>query len=450
MASVSLEEYEALQAENERLRQRLADAEQQAIEQRMRLEEATQRAQAGAGGTLQTIAPRLSAQDAAELRMAKFAMDRAADAIYWFTVDGQVFYANDAACSSLGYSRDELLKKNAADIDPSFPAEGARHALQVIKQQGAMHMEATNYRKDGSTFLSDVTITALEFDGEEYLCAFARDITERKQTEEELRAFKALVETAPDGIATSDMQGILTYANAAYRAMYGYGDAIIGMSIPSLVAPHEQDRLWEIIAALEEHGSWQGLLDYQRQDSSIFPAQISALVIYDDDQRPQNMAVIVRDISEQQRAEQERIELQNQVIEAQRAAIRELSTPLMPLSDQVMVLPLVGAIDSRRAQQIMETLLEGVAAQQARTVIVDITGVQVVDSQVANILIQAAHAVKLIGAQVVLTGIQPRIAQTLVELGADLSTIVTRSTLQAGIAYAAAAREDGRSKHECS
>jgi rsbT co-antagonist protein RsbR len=127
---------------------------------------------------------------------------------------------------------------------------------------------------------------------------------------------------------------------------------------------------------------------------------------------------------------------QEQIILAQQAALQELSTPLMAISDSAVVMPLVGAIDSARAQQVIETLLEGVAAQRARVAIIDITGVSVVDTQVANALIRAAQAVKLLGANVVLTGIRPEIAQTLVGLGVDLGGLTTRSTLQAGIAFA--------------
>jgi rsbT co-antagonist protein RsbR len=127
--------------------------------------------------------------------------------------------------------------------------------------------------------------------------------------------------------------------------------------------------------------------------------------------------------------------LQEQMIEVQRAALRELSTPLIPLADEVVAMPLIGSIDSGRAQQIIETLLEGVAEHQAEVVILDITGVQMVDTQVASALMRAAQAVKLLGARVVLTGIRPEVAQTLVGMGADLGDIVTLSNLQSGIAY---------------
>jgi rsbT co-antagonist protein RsbR len=143
-----------------------------------------------------------------------------------------------------------------------------------------------------------------------------------------------------------------------------------------------------------------------------------------------------QDITSRQQEEEERVLLQQQVIDAQQAALRELSTPLIPVSDDVLVMPLIGSIDSQRAQLVLETLLQGVADNHARAVILDITGVQVVDTQVANAILRAAQSVKLLGAKVIITGIRPEVAQTLVTLGADMSTIVTRGTLQSGIAYA--------------
>jgi PAS domain S-box-containing protein len=143
-----------------------------------------------------------------------------------------------------------------------------------------------------------------------------------------------------------------------------------------------------------------------------------------------------RDITMIRQAEEERERLREDVIRIQEIALRELSTPLIPISDEVMVMPLIGTLDSRRIQQIMETLLHGIAASHARIAILDITGVPVVDTHVASALVQAAQAVKLLGAQVVLSGIHPEVAQTLVGLGVDLSGIVTSGTLENGITYA--------------
>lgn len=132
-------------------------------------------------------------------------------------------------------------------------------------------------------------------------------------------------------------------------------------------------------------------------------------------------------------AEQQR---QTEVLEQQTALLAELATPLLTINATTVVMPLVGAVDTRRVQQITETLLAGVATRGARMVILDITGVPVVDTQVADALLQSAQAVKLLGAESVLTGIRPEVAQTLVQLGVDLRAITTRGTLQDGIAYA--------------
>ncbi len=116
--------------------------------------------------------------------------------------------------------------------------------------------------------------------------------------------------------------------------------------------------------------------------------------------------------------------------------VRELSTPLVPIAEGVVVLPLVGTIDSQRAQQIMDVLLGGISAQRARVVILDITGVPVVDTSVATYLLQATQAVRLLGAECILVGITPEVAQTVVSLGVELKGLVTRSDLQGGVEYA--------------
>ena len=133
-------------------------------------------------------------------------------------------------------------------------------------------------------------------------------------------------------------------------------------------------------------------------------------------------------------AKEEHARLQEEIIRVQAATLDQLSTPLIPISDTVVVMPLIGTMDARRTEQVLETLLQGLSDSQADIAILDITGVGVVDTQVAQGLIRAAQAAQLLGARVVLTGIRPEIAQTLVGLGIDLSTIVTHSTLQNGIA----------------
>lgn len=139
--------------------------------------------------------------------------------------------------------------------------------------------------------------------------------------------------------------------------------------------------------------------------------------------------------AELRREGEERARLQEETVR-QAAALLELSTPLIPISDQVLAMPLIGALDTRRMQQVIGTLLRGLESSRVRSVILDITGVPVVDTQVCRALLHAAEAVRLLGGRVVLTGIRPEVAQALVSLGVDLGAIVTRGTLQNGIEFA--------------
>lgn len=133
------------------------------------------------------------------------------------------------------------------------------------------------------------------------------------------------------------------------------------------------------------------------------------------------------------------VEKQQQMIQRlrdQQQVVLELSTPVIQIWDQVLVLPLIGSVDSARAQQIMENILVKISETSSRVIIIDITGVPVIDTLVASHLIKTVNASRLLGTRTILTGINPEIAQTLVHLGVDLSQITTKSNLARGIAAA--------------
>ncbi|MDI3285940.1 AAA family ATPase [Polyangium sp. 15x6] len=137
------------------------------------------------------------------------------------------------------------------------------------------------------------------------------------------------------------------------------------------------------------------------------------------------------------KAEAERASFEQAMIEMQRARLAELSAPLVPITDNVMVIPLVGTVDAARAEDLQRVALDGASKRALRALIIDITGVRVVDSHVAGRLLDTVRAVELLGAEVVITGIRGDVAQALVKLDIDFGAKVpTRSTLQAGIAYA--------------
>lgn len=118
------------------------------------------------------------------------------------------------------------------------------------------------------------------------------------------------------------------------------------------------------------------------------------------------------------------------------AAIRELSTPVIKVYDRILLLPIVGTVDTQRANQIMETVLVQIVEQQAKVIIIDIAGVPVVDTKVADHILQTTAAVQLLGAQTVLTGISASVARTVVQLGVEIGRVETRAKLSEGIELA--------------
>jgi rsbT co-antagonist protein RsbR len=127
------------------------------------------------------------------------------------------------------------------------------------------------------------------------------------------------------------------------------------------------------------------------------------------------------------------VQERERIIRQQQLAIRELSTPVLKVRDQLLILPIIGALDTARAQQLTEQLLHGIRENRAKFVVVDITGVPGIDMQVANHLVQAVRASGLMGARVIITGLSAEIAQTLVNIGLDLSMMQSVGDLQGGI-----------------
>jgi rsbT co-antagonist protein RsbR len=127
------------------------------------------------------------------------------------------------------------------------------------------------------------------------------------------------------------------------------------------------------------------------------------------------------------------VQERERIIRQQQEAIRELSTPVLQVRDRLLILPIIGVLDSQRARQVTEQLLRGIRTNRAKVAVIDITGVPTIDSTVANNLIQTVEASRLMGASVIITGLSPDIAQTLVTIGVDLSKVNAVGDLQGGI-----------------
>lgn len=253
--------------------------------------------------------------------------------------------------------------------------------------------------------------------------------------------FRDAVDSISDGFAIYDNDDRLIFCNRRFRELYPKSSAmmVVGRSFEELV------RAGALAGEYSEAEG--GLEEFIAQRVAIHRAlgtsesQLSnGCWIRASDQRTSDGGIVCihTDITEVRRAEELRRQrdLQDEMLRAQEVLLAELSTPILRISEETIVVPLIGAIDSGRAQRVVESLLEAVAAQRSDVVILDITGVPLVDTQVANVLLQCARAVRLLGTRLVLTGIRPDVAQTIVALGIDLGDIVTRADLREGIRFA--------------
>ena len=127
------------------------------------------------------------------------------------------------------------------------------------------------------------------------------------------------------------------------------------------------------------------------------------------------------------------VEERERVIREQQDAIHELSTPVLQVRERLLILPIIGVLDSQRARQLTEQLLNAIQSSRARVVVIDITGVATIDVTVANHLVQTVEAARLMGASAIITGLSSKIAQTLVDLGVNLSMMRTVGDLQGGL-----------------
>jgi rsbT co-antagonist protein RsbR len=251
-----------------------------------------------------------------------------------------------------------------------------------------------------------------------------------------------------------DFQDIMTATLSAVETDSDFSHIAAGMTTAQMEA--EQLRSKQLLQHGMQDGVWQPLLADIRQQGGYY-ARLglpfsSWFVVVTAAQRvllerliqayggqPQRMqaAVLVMnkwlfDVTLASVGE-EYLSTREHVIRQQQLAIQELSTPVLPLRPGLLLLPVIGVIDSQRARQLTEQLLEGIRAHRAKVVVMDLTGVPAVDSAVANHLLQTVRAAKLLGAHTVVTGISTENAQTLTRIGVDLSNLRTTSDLQSGI-----------------
>jgi rsbT co-antagonist protein RsbR len=262
---------------------------------------------------------------------------------------------------------------------------------------------------------------------------------ERQRDALQLRVaeFQRVIDALPSTVLWKDREGRFLGGSASFVRQTGMS------SLDEVLGKTDHDFPWRANADDYRRDDMQvinsgapklKIIEPQQQaDGSQRWLETNKVPLRDEDGAVYGILVSIEDITERKNEEEEQLRMQAEIIDSQASALAEMSTPLIPLQDGLLLLPLVGTIDTRRAHQVLEVLLEGINTYQAETAILDITGVRVVDTQVADGLLRAARAAKLLGAQVYLSGISAEVAQTLVQLGANLDQVVTAGTLQSAI-----------------
>jgi len=224
---------------------------------------------------------------------------------------------------------------------------------------------------------------------------------------------------------------VLTWNAAAERLKGWKAQEIIGQHFSRFYPPEDNEKgktEMELKQALEkgrfEDEGWR-----MRKDGTRFWANVIITTLRDEQGNLRGFGKITRDLSDRRQAEDK--------IKRQAQEILEMATvPVVQVWEGIVLVPIIGTLDSQRTQQLMERLLQRVTETSSPVALLDITGVPAVDSQTAQHLIETVSAVRLLGADVIITGIRPPIAQTLVHLGIDLNNVTTRSSLTAGLRMA--------------
>jgi anti-anti-sigma factor len=315
---------------------------------------------------------------------------------------------------------------------------------KLARGEEALTFSARLVGAGGSERFTEWNAVALPEEDGGAVMAVVLDVTDRHaailEAIEKERFLETLMANLPGMVyrCLNDPQWTMVFASAGTEALTGYTqeDLLFNKSVAfgvDITVPEDQGPVWDVVQeALARREPFVLKYRIRTKGGALKWVQEKGRGIFDDTGELLGIEGFVIDISESVRVEQELIE-KLRIIEAQRDAIRSLSTPIIEVWEGVLTLPIVGVVDNARAAEITQALLNAVVEKGCRHAILDLTGVEGLDSSTADHLLKMVKAVELLGARGVLVGIRPEVAQTLVTLGVDLSRIVTLSDLRQGL-----------------
>jgi len=240
----------------------------------------------------------------------------------------------------------------------------------------------------------------------------------------------SIVECSDDAIYGKTLDGTILSWNRGAERIYGYSAAeMVGRPVSVLVPPNKPD---EVPAILEKVKRGERVSHFEttrvRKDGEVIDLSLNVSPIRDASGQIIGASTTARDITQQKRMREALAERAKEIL--------DVSTPVLQVWEGVVVAPFIGTLDTQRAQQFMERLLDKIVQTNSAVALLDVTGVPAIDTRTAQHLIETITSVRLLGAQAILTGVRPAIAQTLAHLGINLADVVTRSSLAAGLRVA--------------
>jgi len=352
------------------------------------------------------------------------ALDRV-QTIIEFDLDGTVITANEKFLRTFGYDLDEIVgKHHRLFCEPDYAASAEYAAFW--QKLGRGEYDAAEFKrlaKDGTQIWLQASYNPIfDMNGRPFkVVKFATDVTEtRLQTAEYEGKIRAIDRV--QAVIEFELDGTVITANENFLSTFGYNlDEIVGkhhriFCEPGYAESSEYMQFWQKLGRGEYDAG-----EFKRvgKDGSEVWLQASYNPIVDLDGRPLKVVKFASDITDE--------------VQKRSLALLEMSTPVTKIWDGVLFAPIVGIVDSKRAVDIMNKALSTIADERARTLMLDIGGVAIVDTAVANHLIKIAKAAVLMGCNTIISGISPAIAQTIAELGIELGSIQTTSTIEAAL-----------------
>jgi len=328
-----------------------------------------------------------------------------------------------------------------------FPNSEGKKCHEVFFNNKTICDECVNFRdanKEKIVKRKDVEIADKYFDitctritdenGKEYIMNIYLDVTERKKMENEMAEseakYKSLIENSNDAIYLLRGKNF-EIINKKFEELLGVTQEETrshDFNFMNHVSPKSRELIRQRTEKQKRGEKIPNRYEFTALTKEGKELEVEVSVSYIKHKGETFVQGILRDITDKKRDQRE--------LRRKSEEILELSTPIIKVWNKILVLPLIGTVDSKRAAIIMENALSALSEKNAKLIIFDITGVATVDTQVANHLLKTIKSIKLIGGECIITGIKPSIAQTIVHLGVDLSEINTKATLMDGLKYA--------------